>query len=105
VPLTPGDSPQPRDPWGPLIAFQFWVIGAIAVAVIPSVLVAVAAVALNGGHALGGWLAAAVDVVLGVSLVTGLGVLAVGFKRFWNAQADARRRSAERKGAVRRPLD
>jgi len=64
---------------------------AIAIVLIPSGIAAIGGVALNGGHALGGPLAVAVDAVLVVSLTTGLVVLGVGFKRFLSAQAKARR--------------
>lgn len=97
--LTPGDNQQAPDPWRPLVRFQVWVVAAIATFLIPSGLAAIGGVALNGGHALGGGLALAVDGVLVVSLLVGLGVLAVGFRRFLAAQAEARRRSVQRKSA------
>jgi len=97
--LTPGDNQQPPDAWGPIVRFQVWVIAAIATVLIPSGLAAFGGVALNGGHALSGGLSVAVDVVFVVSLLAGLGVIAVGFRRFLAAQAEARRRSMHRKSA------
>ena len=87
-------SPPPAeesDPWAPFVNLQTWLITGIAIAVIPSGIAALGGVWLNRGHALQGPLSVGVNVVLAVSLICGLGVIAVGFKRFLTAQAKARR--------------
>lgn len=67
-----------------------------AIVFIPSAVASIGGVLLSGGHAAKGGLAVGITVVLVASLVTGVGVMVVGFKRFLAAQADARRRAKDK---------
>ena len=87
------NTQSPRDPF---MEFQSRLIAGVAIAIVPSALASVGGVFLNGGHALTGVAALVADFVLGLSLVTGIGVVLIGFRRFLAAQAEARRRSKEK---------
>jgi predicted phage tail protein len=71
-------------------SFQTWLAVGAAICVVPSAIAAVGGVWLNGGHALHGPLSTAVNAVLAVSLISGVAVIAIGFRRFLAAQARAR---------------